>query len=65
MILEFIMKSLTRYEMERIITNKIYCKVSQIKNENNYIINKRCRFNNNTIQIFDQRKIIQKWTFDI
>ena len=34
--------------------------------DNNYIINKRCRLNNNNItQTFSQENIIQKRTFEI
>ena len=31
--------------------------------DNAYIINKQNKFNNNTTHIFNQEKIIQKWTF--
>ena len=35
MILEYIMNSLTRYEMIKIMTNNVYYKTSQIRNEIN------------------------------
>ena len=37
----------------------------ELEMDNNYIINKGCRLNNNTIQTFSQENIIQKWTFKI
>ena len=60
--LEFVINSMINYKIVKIMTIWYGINYHNLKMDSIYVIRRQCKISNNTACIFNQEKIIQKWT---